>query len=152
RKELALTDQIVTPEAVMAAELEPRWQQLASEKQSHYLARALALAMNHLHAVVAAGSATQAAAAAETTLRIVVLAFAEGAKPTVDIVPLQRDFAGAYRIASPTARVQLREEGVWVALRTFAERGELDRAFELLRIAFALDLFEQTDAQDGTTA
>ncbi len=143
RKEIALTGAVVTPEAAMIAELTPPWEQLAHEKQTHYLARSVTLATAHLHAVVEAQSATQAATAAETTLRILVLAYAEGARPLVDMTALQLDVAAAYQLAAASERLQLREEGVWVALRTFAERGEVKLAVDLLKVACAIDLFEQ---------
>lgn len=142
RKEIAITGAVVTPEREMIAELRPRWEQLSTEKQSLYLARGFALATKHLHAVVEAGVANQAAIAAEVTLRIIVLAFAAGAKPVVEVNPLRRDLVDAYRLAEPTARTQLREEGVWVALRTLAEHGELNLACDLLEAAFAMELFE----------
>jgi len=153
RKEIAITGHVVTPEPAMIAELRPRWEQLGAEKQAHYLARALALATTHLHAVVEADATTQAATAAELCVRTIVLAFAEGARPAVALDPLRGDLVDAYRLApTATERTQLREEGVWVALRTLAERGELELAGDLLEVALAMDLFEQVTVASAAGA
>jgi hypothetical protein len=156
RKEIAITGRVVTNFPAMIAELTPRWARLQAERQAQYLNRALEVGTKHLHAVVAAKSAPQAAIAAETTLRVILLAFAEGAKPTFRMDSLELDIAEAYQLAEPEARTQLREEGVWVALRTFAEGSELDISLKLLRLASALDVFDQMSSStveaSGTAA